>query len=95
MNKSIQMVEKEQISKFNFSTNDVLQSDLEKRKRMEKLMKATTLGNAFKTKVKILFQTFEGEIMKVETTAWAVGDRFVSLKAGTHIPISSIVDVEF
>ena len=63
--------------------------------RSHNLRKALKLGNLYKRKVKIHYMTLEGVLHKIETSVWAVGDKFVSLKKGNTIPIHSIDHVEF
>ena len=89
------LIEKEIIPGLHFAESEVLTSESEIKKRREKLKRATMLGNAYKSKVKIFFKTKDQHVKKVETTTWAVGDEFISLKAGTSIPIHSILDIEF
>ena len=53
---------------------------------------ATRLGNEFKGKTSITFETTEGP-KSVETTVWSVTDGYLQLKGGTLIPVKSIIDV--
>lgn len=55
---------------------------------------ATRLGNEFKGKTSITFETTEGP-RSVETTVWSVTDGYLQLKGGTLIPIKSVIDVHF
>lgn len=61
---------------------------------IQRLEKATLLGNIHHSKVVIYFQDDEG-YKKVETTVWATGTKFICLKGGMWIPISRILDVEY
>lgn len=61
---------------------------------IQRLEKATLLGNIHHSKVVIYFQDDEG-LKKVETTIWATGTKFICLKGGMWIPISRILDVEY
>ena len=63
------------------------QGDLQAR-----LDEALKLGNAFQTKVAIVFQSDQG-IKRVDTTVWSKGDQFVSLKGGMWIPIHHIIRI--
>lgn len=91
----IPLVQKEQIHAFNFAQEDVL-TDLAARKKREwDITRATTLGNAYRGKVEITFQTADGEKKRVDTTVWAVDDLFMVLKAGRYIPINSVLGVAF
>lgn len=60
----------------------------------KELTYATRLGNEFKGKTSITFETTEGP-RSVETTVWSVTDGYLQLKGGTLIPIKSVIDVHF
>lgn len=60
----------------------------------EKLTYATRLGNEFKAKTTISFQTTDG-IKTVETTVWSATEKYISLKGGITIPLTSITDLQF
>lgn len=92
---TIPLVEKEEIPSFHFSKNDVLTDPEARKKRMWDLNRATSLGNVYRGKVEITFQTAGGEKKRVDTTVWAVDERYISLKAGCSIPITSIIGMEF
>lgn len=92
---NIPMVEKEMIPSFHFCRQDVLESTEAQKKRMWDLNRASVLGNGYRGKVEITFKTAEGELKRVDTTVWAVDDKYMSLKGGCCIPISSVVNVEF
>ncbi|OKL39417.1 hypothetical protein [Pontibacter flavimaris] len=92
---TIPMLEKEQIPSLRFGRNDVLTDPENRKKRMWDLNRATSLGNVYRGKVEITFQTDDGELHRVDTTVWAVDDRFMTLKAGCAIPVTSIVGIEF
>ncbi|MDX5420937.1 MAG: hypothetical protein LPK14_01685 [Hymenobacteraceae bacterium] len=91
----IPMIEKEQIPSFHFGHEDVLADADARKKRIRDLNRATSLGNTYQGKVEITFQTADGEQKRVATTVWAVDDRFMTLKAGCSIPITSIANIEF
>ena len=57
-----------------------------------KLGNACSRGNSSKTKYKITFLTNNGW-MRIHTTIWMVGEKFILLKENIYIPISSIIDV--
>lgn len=92
---TISKVEKEDIPLLNLVKTEVLLSDFDRVRRKKNLEKARILGNSEKSKVKLIFELESGEKKMVETTLWAVGQDFVSLKAGTLIPIHTIHEVEF
>ncbi|GAB3829539.1 hypothetical protein [Pontibacter rugosus] len=89
------LVEKEQIPSFKFTYNDVLTDVEARKKRMWDLNRATSLGNVYQGKVEITFQTAEGDHKRVDTTVWAVDDKYMTLKAGCSIPVTSIIGIEF
>ena len=57
-----------------------------------KLSNACSNGNCDKSKYKITFLTNNGW-MRIHTTIWMVGEKFILLKENIYIPISSIIDV--
>ena len=60
----------------------------------QELRYAVRLGNEFKGKTVITFETTQGP-KTVETTVWSCTDDFVQLKGGMLIPLSSIIDMHF
>jgi hypothetical protein len=90
----LEIITKEQISNFQFSKKDVLSSKEDQKLRMADLQRAQTLGNLLQSKVKLTFESAEGIFYQVETTVWAVGNDYVSLKGGKVIPIISIHKVD-
>lgn len=60
----------------------------------DKLNSAQRLGNEFKSKADITFNTTEGP-KTVNTTVWSVTERYLQLKSGVHIPLSSLIDIDF
>jgi hypothetical protein len=87
-----QKIEKEEISALQFPSNDVLQNEERKVERSKKLIRASILGNLEKEKCKILFRSSKGHNY-VETTIWAVTDKYVCLKGGVAILITAIIEV--
>lgn len=55
---------------------------------------AVRLGNEFKGKTHITFETTQGP-KSVETTIWSITDRHLHLKGGMLIPLESIIDIHF
>ncbi len=55
---------------------------------------ATRLGNEFKGKTTITFETTQGP-KTVTTTVWSVTNNFLQLKGGRNIPLNSIIDIHF
>jgi hypothetical protein len=92
--KTIEIISKEQISSLQFSKKEVLSTADELSKRTASLHRAQTLGNLLQSKVKLTFETANGSLCQVETTVWAVGNDFVSLKGGIVIPVNAIHKVD-
>ena len=78
-------IEKEEISKLHFAHEEVLGDKQLKIERNRDLNRGLILGNAFHTKVRILFEDSE-QMYQVETTIWGLGQDFVLLKQGVFIP---------
>ncbi len=55
---------------------------------------AVRLGNEFKGKAAITFETTSGP-RTVETTVWSLTEDSLQLKGGTTIPLASIIDVHY
>jgi hypothetical protein len=92
--KTIELIEKEQIPSLNFSKKEVLATSEERTIRLNELFRSQTLGNLHQSKVKLTFEAENEQLYQVDTTIWAVGNSFVSLKAGINIPIHCILKVE-
>lgn len=84
------LIAKEEISDYKIVPAFVDNSEHLRRE----LTYATRLGNEFKGKTSITFETTEGPRL-VETTVWSVTEGYLQLKGGTLIPISSVIDVHF
>jgi hypothetical protein len=61
---------------------------------ISRLASAQRLGNEFKAKATITFNTKDGA-KKVYTTVWAVTEKYIQLKNNIHIPIKCVIDIEF
>lgn len=61
---------------------------------LARLANTQRLGNEFKSKANIAFNTKHG-IKKVSTTVWSVTENYLQLKNNVHVPIKSIVDIDF
>lgn len=59
-----------------------------------KLKNALRLGNEFKSKSSIIFQTSEGP-KRVETTVWTLTDDYLQIKSGQVIPLRSLIDIDY
>jgi hypothetical protein len=55
---------------------------------------AVRLGNEFKGKTIITFETTQGP-RTVDTTIWSLTDEYLQLKGGMLIPLNSIIDIHF
>lgn len=84
------LIEKEEITKYTITPAEEDQSAYWK----EKLAYAVRLGNEFKSKTSITFNTSEGP-RTVHTTVWSLTESYIVLKAGTLIPLHSLIDVHF
>lgn len=85
-------IEKEEIVSLHFLPTDVLDNSAQKNERNQKLNNALVIGNIEHEKCKIVFHAQEGDNY-VETTIWAVTDRYICLKGGICLLIASIIDV--
>lgn len=89
------MIEKESIPTIQFSKRDVLTDPVKRRLREIYLLKGERLGNGYKGKVDITFVDSADKSYMVRTTIWSVDQQHVTLKAGVHIPTTSILSIEF
>ncbi len=86
----IETVEKEHITYLNIiNAKDDLSEELK-----IKLTAAQRLGNEFKSKAVITFNTTIGP-KRVDTTVWAVTEKYIQLKNNIHIPLKSLIDIDF
>ena len=83
-------IEKEEIIDLRFSHREVLSHQEAIAKRHHDLYRSQLLGNIFQGKVWIHFETADGLLFKVNTTIWAMGEKFITLKQGLTIPVSAI-----
>lgn len=60
----------------------------------QELSYAVRLGNEFKGKTTVTFETTEGS-RTVQTTVWSLTDNYIVLKGGITIPLHSITEVHF
>lgn len=89
----VNKIEKEQIKELEFNNESRSTDMLELKKIKNLLYLGMVLGNGYRHKVKIIFDSLDGRKM-VETTIWATTNNNVVLKGGTVIPVSVIVDVQ-
>lgn len=84
------IIEKEQIPNCN-----IVPAFVDKTEYWEKEMQyAVRLGNEFKGKTTITFETTQGP-RSVTTTVWSVTNNFIQLKGGLSIPLNSVIDMHF
>ena len=86
------IIAKEKINQLHFSNKEVLESSEMKIMRFNLLKQGEALGNTYKHKVKIFFQSIEGSWM-VYATVWLATETHVQLKGGILIPIKVIEEV--
>ena len=55
---------------------------------------AVRLGNEFKGKTHITFETTQGP-RSISTTVWSVTDSYLQIKGGLNIPLNSLIEVHF
>lgn len=84
------MIEKEQIPNYSIVPAFVDRTDYWEKE----LQYAARLGNEFKGKTAITFETTSGP-RTVYTTVWSVTHNFMQLKGGLNIPLNSIIEVHF
>lgn len=85
-----ELIEKEKISSLHFDKSTAVKQHPELKAQIEN---ATRLGNAYHSKVSIIFNDNDG-LKRVETTIWAGGDRYICLKGGVWLPIDHIVEIK-
>jgi hypothetical protein len=90
----IKMITREEIAHLHILPTDVLTTQEEQKERNDKLMTAAALGNLEKGKCKITFHAEEGDNY-IETTIWAVTDKYICLKGGITLLIASIIEVSY
>lgn len=59
---------------------------------LQQLQYSCRLGNEYKGKTVITFETSQGP-KAVETTVWSVTDYHLTLKGGMNIPLNSVIDL--
>ncbi|TDQ08160.1 hypothetical protein [Pedobacter metabolipauper] len=84
----------ESIEKESIEINKIIPADQNHIEELrDKLNSAQRLGNEFKSKASITFNTREG-LRTVTTTVWSVTEKYIQLKSGMHIPLYSLVDID-
>lgn len=88
------MITKEEIAHSHILPIDILPSEDQKNNFNQQLLKGAILGNIEKEKCKITFHAEEGDNC-IETTIWAVTDKYICLKGGITLLIASIIEVSY
>ncbi|MBE8721328.1 hypothetical protein [Sphingobacterium pedocola] len=84
------LIEKEEIGKYK-----IIPADINRVVELnQKLSNAQRLGNEFKSKVSIIFQTEDGP-KRVDTTVWSLTERHIQIKNGVLLPLNALISVEF
>jgi hypothetical protein len=86
-------IDKKQLAYYPFNKKEVLSNETERVLRRIDLERALQLGNLYKGSVIIYFKNSLNETLMVNATVWALTSKFVELKGGITIPISSVVKV--
>ena len=85
----------ESIQKESIEVSKIIPADQNHTEELRnKLNSAQRLGNEFKSKADITFNTNEGA-KTVNTTVWSVTEKYLQLKNGIHIPLNSLIDIDF
>ena len=87
---NVELIEKEEVVNFKFL--EAPKEDVHVQK--DKLLNAVRLGNEFKSKAYITFQTDQGP-KKIETTVWSVTEKYLQIKNGVSIPLKSLIDIQY
>lgn len=90
---NISSVQKEEVNQLNFPNEEVLLSTDAIEKRRKDLEQAVVLGNTYKGKTKIVFESHDG-VKQIDTHIWGLTDKRVILKQGIVIPIHRIREVK-
>lgn len=84
-----EFIEKEEVINYHFAEADSKNYHVTK----DQLERAVRLGNEFKSKTYITFQTNEGP-KRIETTVWTLTDEYIQIKGGVSIPLKSLIDID-
>jgi len=86
----VELIPKEDIPKYKL----VRASEDHISELRQKLRGAVRLGNEFKSKATITFQTVEGP-KRVETTVWTLTEDALQIKNGVVLPLGSLLDIDY
>ena len=85
-----ELIEKEEVRNYKFLDAPKDEVTVE----ANKLNGAVRLGNEFKSKAYITFQTGPDLVGNV-WTVWSVTDNFLQIKNGVLIPLKSLIDIQY
>ena len=88
--KNVELIAKENVKDYIFLNAPSEVVKLQK----DKLINSVRLGNEFKSKSFITFQTDQGP-KKIETTVWSVTEKYLQIKNGVLIPLTSLIDIQY
>lgn len=85
----------ELINKEDLINYKIIKASEDQRSMLQsKLNNALRLGNEFKAKSTIVFQTTEGP-KRIETTVWTLTEDYLQIKSGMTIPLNSLIDLYY
>lgn len=87
---AIELINKEDIANYKI----IKASEDHSEELRVKLNNALRLGNEFKSKSSIVFQTTEGP-KRVETTVWTLTEGYLQIKNGVTIPLNSLINITY
>lgn len=87
---SAELIPKEDIPKYKLTRA----SEDHSMELLDKLRGALRLGNEFKSKATITFQTLDGPKC-VETTVWTLTEDALQIKNGVVLPLGSLLDIDY
>ena len=93
MSEYIPQIPVEDLVHIKFMNPDPDDRDREGRELKKRLMRALKDGNTNKSKYQIIFHSTSG-VLKVISTIWMVGEKYIGVKGNVVIPISSILDIK-
>ena len=93
--RSMLAIDKYQIDGTKLTNIDVLENGFEREERSRKLKHAMILGNIYKHRVRLFFKNKSDQIFKTEAKVRTVTEKYVILKNSIHIPITSVLNVEY
>jgi len=85
-----ELIEKENLYQYKIIDASVNHSE----ELQSKLKNALRLGNEFKSKTNITFMTEEGP-KRIETTVWSLTDKYLQIKGGILLPLSSLIAIDY